>query len=170
MANTTSSAVADPYVEMHEALVTIHRALGAEFASVLAIDPADRQGLVSAAGRAGGFLLAHHHAESTFLFPALRRSGILRSTDVSFLEGLDREHHALHEICERLVGEARAPHPRGRELLVLSKEIAMAFGLHIRGEEKGLAPERLCTMITAEGLAELGRELEADRGGSRATG
>lgn len=91
---------------------------------------------------------------------------------VSFLAGLDREHQALHEICERLVAESGSPHPRGGELLVLTKEIATAFGLHIRGEEKGLAPERLRTMITPEGLDELGRELEALRADapSRAAG
>ena len=154
---------ADPYVSMHDTLITIHRALQSAFAEVIAVEPDDLPRLVAAASTAGAFLLGHHHAESSLVFPALRRSGILRSTDVAFLDGLDSEHHALHDICERLVTETRAPHPSGRELVTLSKEIATAFGLHIRGEEKGLAPERLRTMITLDGLRELEREQEAMR-------
>lgn len=157
------TASTDPYLVMHEQLVTIHRALGAAFAEVVALDPADDARLVPAAAGAGGFLLRHHHAETHVLFPALRRSGRLRSTDAAFLEGLDREHHALHALVERLVAEANAPHPRPTEILTTAKEVAAAFALHIRGEEAGLVPERLRTMIDLDGLAELAREQEAMR-------
>jgi hypothetical protein len=150
----------DPYVALHETLVVIHRGITAAFADVLACDAADIAGLVESGAGAGGFLLGHHDAESLLLFPALRRSGVLRSTDVAFLEGLDREHVALHEITARLVAETRAPHPRGTEIVTLAKEIATAFGLHTRGEENGLAAERLRTMITREGLADLARRQE----------
>ncbi len=153
----------DPYVSMHETLITIHRALQGAFAEVIALQGGELPAIVAAASGAGGFLLGHHHAESALLFPALRKSGILRSTDIAFLQALDTEHHALHDICERLVGETRAPHPRANELVTLSKEIATAFGLHIRGEEKGLAPERLRTMITLDGLRDLQREQDAMR-------
>lgn len=153
----------DPYAAMHQQLVTIHRALGAAFAEAIVIDPNDLTRLVPATAGAGGFLLGHHHAESTMLFPALRRGGRLRSTDVAFLDGLDREHHALHDLAERLVAEANAPHPRASELVTMAKEVAAAFALHIRGEESGLAPERLRTMIDLDGLAALAREQEAMR-------
>lgn len=156
-------ASTDPYRAMHDQLVTIHRALGAAFAEVIALDPADVARLVPATAGAGGFLLGHHHAETHVLFPALRRSGRLRSTDVAFLEGLDREHHALHALAERLVAEANAPHPRPAEILTMAKEVAAAFALHIRGEEAGLVPERLRTMIDLDGLAALAREQEAMR-------
>jgi len=147
----------DPYVALHETLVVIHRAIVTAFADVIALPPTDVAAVVTGAEAAGGFLLGHHDAESQMLFPALRRSGIMRSSDVAFLEGLDREHVALHEITERLVAETRAPHPRAAELVLLAKEIATAFGLHIRGEEKGLAPDTLRTMITRDGLDELAR-------------
>jgi hypothetical protein len=158
-----SAPSADPHVAMHENLILIHRAIAAAFADVLGCDVADVRGLVSTGAAAAGFLLAHHDAESLLLFPALRQSGILRSTDVAFLEGLDRQHVALFEIAARLVAETRSPHPRGTEIVTLSKEIATAFGLHTRGEENGLVPERLRTMITREGLADLARRQEAMR-------
>ncbi|MEA2747203.1 MAG: hypothetical protein QOI41_1346 [Myxococcales bacterium] len=146
---------ADPYVAMHEHLILIHRGIGGAFADVLACNGSDVAGLVAAGAAAAGFLLGHHDAESLVLFPALRKSGILRSSDVGFLEGLDREHVALHEIADRLVAETRSPHPRAFEMITLAKEIATAFGLHTPGEEKGLAPERLRTMISPDDLADL---------------
>src|SRR3954452_9723794 len=103
---TTASSLelseADPYDAMHTTLITIHRGLQGAFAEVLALPPSDTAKIVGAAAAAGGFLLGHHRAESSLLFPALRRSGILRSTDVAFLEGLDGEHQALHESDEPL--------------------------------------------------------------------
>jgi hypothetical protein len=147
----------DPYVALHDTLVVIHRAISSAFTDVIALASTDLPNIIGGAAAAGGFLLGHHDAESLELFPTLRRSGIMRSTDIAFLEGLDREHLALHDLAERLVAEARSPHPHAAELIVLSKEIATAFGLHIRGEETGLSPERLRTMITREGLDELAR-------------
>ena len=151
----------DPYVALYETLVVIHRAISGAFTDVIALASTDLPNIVSGAAAAGGFLLGHHDAESRELFPTFRRSGIMRSTDIAFLEGLDREHVALHDLTERLLAETGSPHPRAAELILLSKEIATAFGLHIRGEERGLSPERLRTMITREGLDELARLQES---------
>ncbi len=88
-ARPLEAIITDPYEAMHGALVSFHRAIQAEFANLLAVEPADHARIVTLARNAGGFLLGHHHAESAIVFPALRRSGIMRSTDISFLEGLE---------------------------------------------------------------------------------
>ena len=74
------TTLVDPYESMYQGVRRVHHALAAELAAVLAIAPSDLQRLVAAAAGAGSFLLGHHRAESTVLFPALRRSGILCST------------------------------------------------------------------------------------------
>lgn len=106
----------------------MHRALGA------ALDVVERaQGV-------GGFLLAHHHAEDTILFPGLRRLGRRRHVDLAFLDARAREHAALHALTERLVAQASRPHPIALELTTLAAELGRALAAHVQQEEAGLSP------------------------------
>ena len=154
----------DPYVAQHEGLVQVHLALGGALRTV-ASTPAETSlaDLVPQALAAGNFLLGHHHAESAVLFPGLRRLGRLRSADVAFLDACDREHRALHDLCERLLGAAGAPHPAAPAIISLAGEVATLLSAHVAEEEAGLAPERLRAMIDLAGLEEIGRELEEIR-------
>jgi hypothetical protein len=96
-------------------------------------------------------MAGHHHLESEHLFPLLRRHH-LRSTDVGFLDAYDRDHLEIRRLVDRLdTDPAIAP-----ALLDL-------FDPHVRDEELGLAPERLCTIVTAAQLVEIGREIDAAR-------
>lgn len=153
----------DLHVAHHEGLVQVHRALATALHDIGAAAPDAADALVPHALAAGRFLLGHHHAESTILFPGLRRLGRLRSADAAFLDACDRDHHRLHALCERLLANAGAPHPVVGELSLLGREIETAFLAHAAEEEEGLAPERLRAMIGREGLEEIGRELEALR-------
>lgn len=151
----------DAFIEAHEGLVTIHRAL---VGSLHAVEAGQTVEVVAPqALAAGGFLLGHHHAEDTILFAGLRRLGRLRTTDVAFLETCDRAHHELHALCERLLEAARASHPDVGEIARLARETRLALSAHVAEEEAGLSPERLREMISAEGLREIGREGEALR-------
>src|SRR5690242_16276872 len=91
-----SSEPTDLYVEHHDGLVRVHRALTATFHPVAAAAPdTPLDTLVPQALEAGRFLLGHPHAESTILFPGLRRLGRLRSADAAVLDACDREHRRL---------------------------------------------------------------------------
>lgn len=158
---SSGSASGDPFVELHEMLGTAHRALTHDFGALPTLGSTDSSALVGAAGAAARFLLWHHHAESSMLFPALRKHNQLRSTDVAFLEGLDHEHRELHALGERLLAEIDAPHPRQGEILLVANVLSSSFAHHFRQEEEGLSPERLRTMIDRAGLEELARQREA---------
>lgn len=151
----------DLYIAQHDALVQIHRALIDSLNAVRTAKTLDR--VVPAARGAGEFLLGHHAAESTLLFPMLRRLGRLRSTDVAFLEACERAHHELHHLCERLLASAAASHPNERTIVALVDELLPAFESHVADEERGLAPDNLRMMLTEASIAELSRELEARR-------
>ena len=153
----------DPFAEQHAGLVTIHHALVGSLHAVAAATSLDV--IVPQAIAAGRFLHGHHEAERTVLFPGLRRLGRLRSTDVAFLEECSRAHHEIHALCERLLAAAEGSHPDAKVLAAIARETQQALSLHVREEEAGLAPERLREMISVEGLAEIGRELEALRAG-----
>src|SRR5689334_16283997 len=139
----------DPFEAQHAGLVEIHQALIGSLQTVLAAGECGNVDvLVPQARAAGGFLLGHHHAEDTILFAGLRRLGRLRSSDAAFLEACDRAHHDLHALCERLLAETGAPHPRPSELVALTKAVLGAFTAHVADEEAGLAPQHLRTMIS----------------------
>jgi hypothetical protein len=147
----------DPYIASHSAFVQIHHALEGSLHTVISAAPAVA---VSQALAAGQFLLGHHAAESSVLFPGLRRHGRLRSSDVAFLDACDRQHEELHALCARLLEDAGAPHPHVGEVRTVARATLALFSAHIVEEEAGLMPERLRTMISVAGLEEIGRELE----------
>jgi hypothetical protein len=152
----------DPYAALHTSLIEIHHAL---VGSLRAVEAAAASANLGILGQqvlaAGGFLLGHHEAESTVLFPILRRAGKLRSTDIAVLDRCDREHHVIHSLCERLIASGSAAHPSASEIATLSRELLAAFTAHIGEEEKGLAPDRLRTMMDVDDLAVLAREQAA---------
>lgn len=153
----------DLYIAQYEGLVMVHRALADAFTPLAAGATTALETLIPAARGAAGFLLGHHHMESTILFPHLRRHGRLRSTDVGFLDARDREHHDIHALCEALNTTCGALHPHSATIAKQAGDLMSLLVPHTREEEQGLAPERLRLMIDEEGLAELQRELEVAR-------
>ena len=154
----------DPYEAHYAGLVHVHALLHEALSQLARADAAtDAALLVQRAHGAAGFVLAHHHAEDTILFPGLRRLGRGRSTDLAFLDARDREHVAIHALADRLLDHARRPHPVAGELITLGGELADALARHVAEEEAGLAPARLREMIAPDGLARIGAELEAAR-------
>jgi hypothetical protein len=156
----------DPYVAQHRGLVEVHRGLCGALDAVSGERECSLAELVAGARAAAQFLLGHHHLESEHLFPALRRAGKLRSADVAFLDARDAEHRAVHGLCERLRECADAAAPSAKELRAVATEIDTLFRPHIVEEERGLAPERMRTMLDLAELEALGRELEALRMGA----
>jgi hypothetical protein len=153
----------DLFAAQYEGLVGVHRALADSFAPIVAGARTPLGVLVPQARGAASFLLAHHEMESSGLFPGLRRHGHLRSTDVAFLDSCDREHHALHALCDHLLAAVAAPHPSASTIASLARDTLAVLTPHTREEETGLAPDRLRLMIDEAGLADLGRELEVMR-------
>ena len=139
----------DLFVTQHEALCQVHRMLLDAFTAALTIPDAHR---------AATFLGAHHTIESEVLFTGLRRAGRLRSTDVAFLDARDREHHALHLLCDRILATTDRT-----AAIRLVGEAAGLLVLHTAEEEAGLAPERLRTLVDEAGLAAILRDAEALR-------
>lgn len=157
------TAMIDLNAAHHEGLVGVHRALADAFAPLVAGTNPPLDVLVPQARGAASFLLAHHHMESDGLFPGLRRHGHLRSADLAFLDGCDREHAALHTLCDQLIAAATAPHPSAATIKSLARDTLAVLTPHTREEEAGLAPDRLRQMIELPALTELGHELDAMR-------
>lgn len=151
----------DPYRTYHEGLLQVHAELASRLRALVAIAPLDV--LVPRTLDVAGFLHGHHAVEDQILFPGLRRSGRLRSTDVAFLDACDRQHREVHAIGERLAAAAREAHPRAEAIRALVVELDGVLSEHLRDEEAGLAPERLREMIDRAGLDAIGHELDAMR-------
>jgi hypothetical protein len=158
------NAADDPYVAHHQGLVAVHGGLLSALAQVADAPLTSAPDLVvTGALAAGQFLLGHHAAEDTVLFPGLRRSGRLRSSDAAFLDACDGEHRAIHGLCDRLIAQAQRSHPGIAELIHLAGEVRQALAAHVAREETGLAPGNLRLMVTREQLDEIGREIERMR-------
>lgn len=145
----------DLYAAQHEGLVNVHRALAGALQGVIDAAHEPIETLISRARGAGGFLLGHHHAEDSVLFPGLRKYGQLRSTDVAFLATRDAEHHALHALCERFNAATDRV-----QLVGYARELSTMLRAHVSYEEEGLAPARLREMVSVEGFTVLMRELD----------
>jgi hemerythrin-like domain-containing protein len=155
--------MSDVYAVQFEGLVTIHRAIDAALQSVVDAATEPLVVLVQRTRGAAGFLLAHHDAESDVLFPALRRYGRLRSTDVSALDARDREHRDLHELCDRLANAAGRTAPDAAYIAALAAETRDRLRAHVAEEELTLSADRFREMVTLDELAAINRELEAFR-------
>ena len=153
----------DLYAAHHDGLVTVHRALADAFAPLVSGARTPLDILIPQTRGAVGFLLAHHEVESTGLFPGLRRHGHLRSADLAFLAGCDRDHDTLHRLCEQLLAATSAPHPAAATIAGLARDTLAVLAPHTRDEEDGLAPDRMRLMIDVPALTELGHELDALR-------
>lgn len=151
----------DPFLAHHEGLLRVHGALAGAVGALVRSVTGER--LVPHARDIARFLLGHHAAEDEVLFPGLRRSSRLRTTDVAFLDACDAQHRRLHALCDRLRAEASAAYPREAEVRAIATELEAALEPHLRDEEAGLAPGRLREMIDRAALEALGRELEARR-------
>jgi hypothetical protein len=153
----------DPYAAQHMSLVIIHKALLDNYTTLATCDVDAAQ--VERATPMARFLIAHHDAEALVLFPFLRKRTRLTSEDIGFLDAREREHRVVHDLCERLLAEAGAPHPSSKELAVVARAIREVLEPHCAEEERGLTAERLRAMITPEEIAELAREQEVFRAG-----
>ena len=142
----------DIYTEGFEGLVQIHRRIAAAFEETIA-KPAD----LTVAHGAASFLLAHHTIESEILFPVLRRAGRMRSVDCAFLDPLDRAHHELHGMAERLL--QAGPSSTGS----LAKAILEMLIDHVAEEEVGLSAERMRQLVSLDDLAQMQRDGDALR-------
>ena len=160
----------DPYELQFEGLVTIHRAIDGVLQQVIDAAEAPLSVIVPGARGAAAFLLAHHAAETDILFPALRRSGRMRSTDVSALDARDREHVELHALCDRLVAAAARTAPTADEIAALARETRDMLRTHVAAEEISLAADRLREMVTPADLADINRQLEELRARAQAQG
>lgn len=153
----------DLYVAQHEGMIGVHRALADAFAPIVGGARTPLETLIPQTRGAASFLLAHHEMESRGLFPGLRTHGHLRSTDVACLDARDAEHHDIHRLTEELLATTNALHPHSATIASQARSLMALLEPHTREEENALAPARLREMISEEGLAILGAELEAMR-------
>ncbi len=151
----------DPFVAHHDGRLRVHAALVAGVRAL--VQPVTLDLLVPQALGVCRFLLGHHIAEDEVLFPSLRRSSRLRSTDVVFLDACDLQHRELHSLCDHLREAASGPHPQVTVIRSIATELEAALTRHVCEEEAGLVPECLREMIDRAGLDALGREIEAVR-------
>lgn len=142
----------DVYTEGFAGLVEMHRRIAGAFEGVIA-NPTE----LPQAQAAASFLLAHHTIESEILFPALRRACRGRSIDCAFLDPLDRAHHELHGMAERLL--QAGPSSTGS----LARAILEMLLDHVAEEERGLAADRMRLMLSLDDLAQIQRDGEALR-------
>lgn len=142
----------DAHAEAFQGLVEIHRRIAGAFEAAIG-KPTE----LPLAQGAASFLLAHHAMESEILFPALRRLGRLRGVDCAFLDPLDRAHHELHAMAERLL--AAGPSSTG-SLAKASLEMLLD---HVAEEEAGLAPDRMRVYVTLDDMAQIQRDADAMR-------
>ena len=157
-----------PYQAAAGQLVAIHKELRGALANVLHHSAAGPSGLAEYTTLFARFLLAHHHAEDTHLFPALRREGRLRSADLDFLAGLDRDHREVHGACDRLIELCRSGAPDRTELHRVAAALRELLHPHLAAEETGLAADRLPHLVSAEALLAIQRQAQSGGGPQRA--
>jgi hypothetical protein len=153
----------DLYDQQFEGLRHVHGLLTEQVSSLSQL--ASLEALVARAKEAGGFLLGHHHMEDTILVPGLRTKG--RGAE-RFLDARDREHHVLHALTERLLAEAKAPHPRESELQLIGSELHVKLLEHLRQEEVDLSPEHLRQIIGLQAFSGVVAEIDAARAAAQA--
>jgi hypothetical protein len=108
----------------------------------------------------------HHKSEAAFFFPAFRKAGRLKSSDVAFLDARDTEHIAIVELCGAL-RDAAVRHARGglatsawRPLVAATAaELLSAARPHFEVEERVLTGEHLVTLISARELQAVYRDM-----------
>jgi hemerythrin-like domain-containing protein len=123
-------------------------------------------GLVDAFAR---FLIAHHEGEDQFVFPWLRRVVAARPGDPAladipgFVDAKGEEHETVHELCDRLVGAARAVCAGGppADVIKTARELAPLLLPHLDEEEAVLTVERLERFVDARDLEKMTDEMIA---------
>lgn len=142
-----------------------HEALRRNLDHFVALIESDRELDLAAFGEIvrlyGDFLVVHHESEDEILFPLLRRSGRLRTTDAAHLEHWSAEHRDVNRVG-RLLGRAGAAlEPAGRAKLSLirslSLELAERLRPHLASEEELINADRLREMVPARAIAGAGR-------------
>jgi hypothetical protein len=163
-----------PYQAAAAQLTTIHRELRGALANVLhhAADPSPATttglaGLSEYTTLFSRFLLAHHHAEDTHLFPALRREGKLRTSDLDFLAGLERDHVEVHTLCEHLIDRCRSGSPDRAALRRQAADLQQLLLPHLTAEETGLAADRLPHLVSQDALLAIQRQVQTSGGPQR---
>ena len=118
----------------------------------------------------GHFLTGHHEGEDRFIFPALRQSSALRSSDVAFLDQKDAEHRAVHRLIAELgrgVAALRgAPRRSLGALLSAARELEATLDPHLASEEEAFSAENMTAMIDGDALRDAeARMLDHDKEG-----
>jgi hypothetical protein len=111
-------------------------------------------------------LLDHHKSEDAFFFPAFRRAGRLRASDVAFLDRRDAEHVDIHRVClelkevdERRRRAAIAASAWRASVALLAQELADLSAPHFQEEERTLTPAHLPTLISERELVAVFRDM-----------
>lgn len=161
-----SSPKPSPYQAAAAQLAAVHRELRGSVASILHHAHGGEAAVASLAEYttlSSRFLLAHHHVEDTNLFPALRAEGRLRSSDLSVLAGLEKDHRQVHALCERLIEQCRSAAPERGDLHRQVSELQHLLLPHLTAEETALSAERLPHLVSEAALLAL--QQQAQRGG-----
>lgn len=112
-------------------------------------------------------LTRHHKAEDAFFFPAFRVAGRLKSSDVAVLAALDDEHVTVHRLCVEL-DETTKARRRGATTAVawrrlvgrLAAELTDVLVPHFATEERLLTPDGLASLLTAEQVLDVYRDMK----------
>jgi hemerythrin-like domain-containing protein len=115
------------------------------------------------------FLVAHHESEDHALFPTLRRSSALRTTDAAHLDTWTREHRALNTAAtalERAGGAMRRGDGTAiAEIERLVYELEDLLDPHLAGEEQIINAQRLREMLPAKAIMDI--ESQSRKSGAR---
>jgi len=153
--------------QFHRGLVQIHDELRGGARAIADAAGNDRDTNAAAIKRlVSGFcqrLLDHHRSEDAFLFPAFRKAGRLRSSDVAFLDARDREHVTIHRLCLAIRDAGTRGDPASKPgrgtLASLVAELSTVSAPHFATEEHTLVPAHLAEIITSQELGRVYRDM-----------
>lgn len=148
----------DLYEAQHAGLVAVHGSISQALERLVTAAPNEPWLLEHATGT-GQFVLFHHHAEDSVLFPSLRELS-RPGTFEAFLTERDREHRALHVIAERLAAATT-----GDDAIALGRALVAELKPHLAEEEAGLSANGLRRMLDERALGILTARLDALRAG-----
>ena len=165
-----------PYQRFATGLDFTHRALRRNVARIAKLDERDgpaTDDTLDYVALFGRFLTSHHEGEDRFVFPALRASTRLRSSDVAFLDAKAAEHREVHGLLDELSAAIDALRRGSSRSLARTAATARSLEVlllpHLASEEEALTPEHLAAMIEPGGLREAeDRMLEHDKKGGAA--
>lgn len=154
------------FENFHRSLLQVHGELRTGVDGILAAVARNASGTGGLIASFCEELLNHHHAEDAFFFPSFRAAGRLRSSDVAFLDARDAEHRDVHRLCLELRDVARR-HVQGEvaddawraTVTRTAGELSAISIPHFAAEESALTAPHVATLITAEELTAVYRDM-----------